>query len=387
MAARNVLRNRFRTILTILGVAVSILAFVSLRTLIYSWTVFAEVAPKDRLVTRNKISFVMDLPKRYLSKIAEVPGITSSTYANWFGGRHPQHPKEFFASLASDTDTIFSVYNEMKVEPDALQAWKEDRQGAIVGDVLAKQFDWKVGDRVNLESGIYFTPPDDPWTFTIRGIYQATARSVDRSTFIFHWKYLNERVPQAMKDQVGWFISRVKDPQHTADIAKEVDRRFEDAEIQTLSQDERTFNASFLASMDAILKAIDIVSIVILVIMMLILGNTIAMGVRERTNEYGALRALGYSAGHLSLFVLVESMTAGLLGGLLGVGLSYPIVERGIGRWLEENMGAFFPFFRINTSIAGVAMLLALILAGVAALVPAWRVARLNVVDALRRVE
>ncbi|MGC4067500.1 MAG: FtsX-like permease family protein [Polyangiaceae bacterium] len=179
----------------------------------------------------------------------------------------------------------------------------------------------------------------------------------------------------------------MNDPKRSADIGQVIDRGFDDSDTQTLSQDERSFNASFLASISAVLKAIDIVSLVILSIMMLVLGNTIAMGVRERTNEYGVLRALGFSRYQLAGLVVGESVAAGLVGGLAGVLLAYPLVERGMGRWLEENMGAFFPFFRIDPMTSVAAVLIALVLSMLAALLPAWQVTKLDVIEALRRVE
>jgi putative ABC transport system permease protein len=120
--------------------------------------------------------------------------------------------------------------------------------------------------------------------------------------------------------------------------------------------------------------------------MMMILGNTIAMGVRERTTEYGLLRAIGFLPRHIAGFVLGEAMTIGLGGGVLGVAIAYPIVQLGMGRYLEENVGAFFPYFRIDpaTAIAGVALSIAL--AAVAAALPAYSASKLEVTNALRRV-
>jgi putative ABC transport system permease protein len=130
----------------------------------------------------------------------------------------------------------------------------------------------------------------------------------------------------------------------------------------------------------------NIVSIVILLIMLLILGNTIAMGVRERTNEYGVLRAIGFLPKHIVLFVIGEAMTIGAFGGCLGILLSYPLVEKGIGRWLEENMGGMFPYFRIAESTTIAAAVLSIALGALAAAIPAYRASRLDVIDALRRV-
>jgi putative ABC transport system permease protein len=385
VAAKNVLRNRFRTVLTIAGVAAAIFTFMALRTLVYAWTSGADYARRDRVVTRNKVTFVMPVPKRYVAMVRAAPHIRLTTYADWFGGKDPKHDHEFFGQFAVDPDTYFDVYDDMAVPPDQLAAWKADKQGAIVGDVLAKKMGWKVGDKVILESGIY--PREGDWEFHISAIYQAKARSVDRSTFIFNRNYIADDPNLARRlDYVGWIVSRVDDPKASADVGVALDKLFDDQEIQTLSQDEHAFNASFLASISAVLTAVDIVSVVILLIMMLILGNTIAMGVRERTNEYGVLKALGFSGGHIAWFIIGESIVIGAIGGAVGLLLSYPMLEKGLGRFLEENMGQFFPYFTIDPRMAVVAFILALALGALAAAIPAYRAAHLHVVDALRRV-
>jgi len=384
LAARNVLRNTFRAALTVVGVAIATIAFVFLRTLLSSWTDAADFAVKDRLMTRHKITFVMTLPHKYIDDVRNAPHIKVATFANWFGGKNPKHDKEFFANLAVDETTFFKVYDDIIVPPADLETWLHEPQGAIVGDVLAAKMGWKVGDKVSLESGIYPVRPE--WDFKIDGIYTTKGRSVDRSTFYFHWKYMNDSLQPERKDQIGWIISRVDDASQTANIAVNVDKIFDEKDTQTLSQDERAFTASFLAGLSAVLSAVNIISIVILVIMMLVLGNTIAMGVRERTNEYGVLKALGFSGRQIALFVLGEAVTIALAGGVLGVLVSYPFVELGVGRWLEENMGQFFPFFRIPTTVTITALVLAVALGVLAASIPAYTASRLRVVDALRRV-
>jgi putative ABC transport system permease protein len=382
LALRNVWRNRFRASLTALGVAVTVVTFVLLRTIIWAYTYGAEVAAKDRVVTRHKVTFVMTLPKRYVDEVRQSPGVARATWANWFGGKDPKHENEFFSTLAVDPQTFFDVYDEMRVPADRLEAWRQDRRGAIVGDVVAKKLGWKVGDRVSLSSQIF---PGD-WEFHVAGIYEATRKSIDRSQFIFHWDYLNDALPPRQRDQVGWVVSRVSDPGRTAEVGVALDRAFDEKDTQTLSQSEGAFNASFLGMFSAVLRAIDAVSLAILLIMMLILGNTVAMGVRERTHEYGTLRAIGFLPKHVAGFVLGEALATGALGGLLGLLLAYPIVEKGMGRFVEENMGGFFPYFQIPPATAALALALALALGALAAAVPAYRASRLNVVDALRRV-
>ena len=382
VAARNVLRNKARTVLTVLGVAIAILVFTLLQTVLDAWMVAAEHAAKDRIGTRHKVTFVMPLPKRYLEDIRATPGVKSATGASWFGGKDPRHENEFFGSMAVDPATFLDVYDEIELPQDQLERWREDRQGAVVGDVLAKKLGWKVGDRVTLSGTIY---PGD-WEFRIVGIYTAKRKSVDRSSFWFRWDYLNDAIPPRMQDQVGWIAARIDDPGRSAQIAQEIDRKFEERDVQTLTMSERALSMSFMGAFSAILKAMNVISIVILVIMTLILGNTIAMGVRERTHEYGTLRAIGFLPKHLAMFVLGEALTIGALGGAVGLAISYPFINNGIGRFLEENMGGIFPYFRIEPKTAALAFVLSLVFAVAASAIPAYRVTRLQVTDALRRI-
>jgi len=382
LAVRNVARNKFRVGLTVLGVAIAIVAFLLLRTVIWAWASGAEWAAKDRIVTRHKVTFVMALPKRYVEDVRNSPHVTAVTWANWFGAKDPKHDREFFSTLAVDPTSYFRVYDEMKVQGDQMEVWLHDKQGAIVGDVLARKLGWKVGDKVVLQSGIY---PGD-WQFTIDGVYTTAARSVDRSTFVFHWDYMNDSLPADRKDMVGWIVSRVDAGSQIADLGVGLDKKFEERETPTLSQDERSFSASFMGMFSTVLKAMNIVSGVILVIMTLILGNTIAMGVRERTNEYGVLRAIGFLPGHVAVWIVGEALVIGVLGGLLGIAFAWPFINFGVGRFIEENMGAMFPYFRLETTNAVLALLLAALLGGAAAAIPAWRASQLKVTDAIRRV-
>jgi len=382
IAIRNVGRNKVRTLLTLSGVTVAVVFFLMLRTVIWSWTAGAEQAAKDRVGTRHKVSMIMPLPMRYVEEIKAIPGVTQVAAANWFGAKDPKKEQDFFASIAVDAEPFLQVYDEIKLPKDQLETWKQDRQGCIIGDALANSKGWKIGDKIVLAGTIF---PGD-WEFHVSGIYTATRATVDRSTLWFHWKYLNESMPPRMQDQVGWIMARIDNPARAGAIAKAIDAKFEERDIQTLSMSEQAFQASFLGMISAILSAIEVVSYVMMAIMGLILANTIAMGVRERTHEYGVLRAIGFLPKHIVIFILGEGIVLGLLGGLLGLALGYPFVQAGLGPVLEQNLGAFFPFFRVSPGVAGASLLLAVALGFLAAIVPARSAAKLEVIGALRRI-
>lgn len=382
IAARNIGRNKLRTSLTVTVVAIATLFFILLRTVVWSWTSASEFSKKDRIATRHKVSFIMQLPKRYTEEIAQMPGVTAVSYANWFGAKDLKNENDFFATIATDPKSLLNVYSEIKTSEAEKQAWIEDRQGALVGDALAKKKGWKVGDKVTLSGTIY---PGD-WTFNVRGIYTTTTTNVDRSTLWFHWNYMNESLDARRKDMVGWIVTNIQDASNSGRISKEIDAKFENRDLQTITMSEAALNQSFLGMFAAVLKAIDIVSVVITLIMALIVGNTIAMGVRERTNEYGVLRAIGFLPNHIVRFILAEGLVIGVLGGLIGVLLGYPLINNGMGRVIEENMGQFFPQFRVQPQMAAFALGLATLLGLVAAILPARKASRLQVVEALRRV-
>ncbi|MGE0868490.1 MAG: ABC transporter permease [Kofleriaceae bacterium] len=383
-ARRNLFRRRGRTIMTLAAVAVVVLIFSMIRTTVLAWNAAAEEAAKDRVATRHKISITMQLPKRYIDEVRSIPGVAASTWANWFGAKDPKERTPFFAAFAADGDSWFDVMDEMKVDPAKLAEWKATPNGAIMGDVLARTLGVKVGDKLVLTSDIY---PGD-WEFKVVGLYMPSRKTMDRNSLVFHWNYLNND-PRASdtKDQIGWVMSRIADPTKSADISRAIDLKFDERDDQTVTMSERAFQLSWLGAFSAILSVLDFSSLVILLIMTLILANTIAMSVRERTHEYGVLRAIGFGPGQITTFILLESVFIALLGAVIGVALTVLLINNGLGPAIEENMGGLFPYFRTPSNV----MITAIIAAGglglLAGIVPALGASRRKVTDSLRRID
>lgn len=382
LAFKNLWRSPLRTVLTLAGVAVAVLAFVFLRTALQAWYAGVDASAQDRLAMRNKVSITLPMPVNYFNKVKDgVPGVSAVTYANWFGGVDPAHEREFFANFAIDTDTYFQVYDELTFGPGELEAWRQDRTGAIVGSALAKKRGWKVGDRITIRGTIY---PGD-YDFTIRAIYDTTRKSFDKSTVFFHWSYFNERVPVVIKDKIGFIGIRVNDPTRGPEVSRAVDALFQGSDAETLTESERAFNMSFLSMLSAVITALDVVSVVIMIIMGMILANTISMGVRERTHEYGVMRAIGFRPRQVAVLVAGEGALLGLVGGLLGLVIALPVVN-GFGKFVEAEFGNFFPYFAVPPPTVGAALGLSLLVGLGAALLPALAASRLRVVEALRRL-
>src|SRR6267142_2960880 len=134
---KSAFRNRLRTFLTSVGVAIAIVAFLFLRTFIAAWYGGVENSASDRIIVRNKISITFELPLSYVDKVKQIVGDKGMvSYENWFGAVNPKDEKSFFANMATDPD-VFTMYPEIVIPPEQMQAFREDRMGAIIGSHLA----------------------------------------------------------------------------------------------------------------------------------------------------------------------------------------------------------------------------------------------------------
>jgi putative ABC transport system permease protein len=379
---RNLFRRPGRTILTIVAVTVTVLIFCVIQTAVAGFNSGADAATGDRLATRHKVSITMQLPKHYIDELRQVPGVKVATWANWFAAKDPKERIPFFAGFAVDPETWFDVQDEMSVPPDQLARWKQTPNGAIIGDLLAKALDVKVGGTMVITSDIY---PGN-WEFQVVGIYTPLRKTADRNTLVFRWDYLNND-PRAVysREHLGWMLSRITDSTHSADISRAIDAKFDTNDDQTETMTERAFQLSFLGGLAAVMTAFEVASRAILLIMTLILANTIAMSVRERTNEYGVLRAIGFPPGHIFGFILGESVLIAAIGGMIAIGLDVLAVNHGLGPLLEEKGG--FRVFRTPVETLAIALGAAAVLGVIAGSIPARRASRLKVTDALRRAE
>ena len=375
LALRNTFRNRARAWLTLAGVAALILGFVFLRTLISAFHAGAEDAHSDRLVVRNRISLTMPLPVAYFDKIRAIEGVSEATYSNWFGGTYIDS-RNFFPRFAVDPDSYFRVFKDIRIEPALLQAFKDDRTGCLIGEGLVERFKFKVGDVVRLKGDIY---PGN-WAFTVRGIFKSPNAFANSSLF-FQYKYLDQSFGEGFGGYAGTFYVAVDRADDSPKVAKAIDSLFASSAQETLTESEQAFFLGFLSGSQAVLNALEAVSLVLLVIMLLILGNTLAMAVRERTSEIAVLRTIGFEPGQLRLLMLAEGVWLGLMGGVLGLVLAQPILKVFLAKVDGFIQGAKPAQWTLP------ALAIALAVGFFAALGPAITASRVQIVDALRRVE
>jgi len=371
---RNLMRKKIRAALTLASIFVAFVLYGTLVAIKTGFSAGVELAGLDRLVTIHKVSMIMPLPRSYLNKILAVEGVADVTHGTWFGGVY-QDPKKFFAQFAVD-EGYLRIYPEIRLPEEQKQAWLRNRMGAFVGRSTAERFGWKVGDRIPIRGVIWRTRDGSPWEFVLEGIYDGE-KGFDNTNFFFHHKYLEEVT--GYEGIVGWYVLRIEDPARSAEIAERVDKHFANSQAETKTSTEKAFAQAFAnqaGNIGAI--AVGVVSVVFFTLL-LVTGNTMAQSVRERINELGVLKTLGFSDRQVMGLVLGESYLLTLLGGTTGLGLVV---------WLTSAFdlgGALLPTLYLPWSgiIAGGVLLVAM--GFVAGAMPAFQALRLNIVDAMRR--
>jgi putative ABC transport system permease protein len=379
LALRNTLRHKLRTLLTVVGLVVAILAFGLLRTVVEAWYAGAEGASSTRLVTRNAISLVFPLPITYGDKIRRVPGVRQVSAANWFGGVYISE-KNFFPQFAVDHTNWFGLFPEYVLPAEALRDFQRDRRGCIVGRKLAQTYGFKVGDVVPLRGTIF---PGN-WEFVVRGIYDGVDATTDTSQLFLRWDYLNESLRRSMPrraDVTGVFFVAVAHPDRMADVSSAIDGQFRNSLAETYTETEKAFQLGFVAMTEAIVVAVRIVSYVVILIILAVMANTMAMTARERMAEYATLKALGFGPGRVAALVFGESLAIAFAGAVAGIALTFPLAG-----WFSTQTGTLFPVFLVSRETVVLQGVAAAIVGLVAAVVPAIRAARVRIVDGLRSV-
>jgi len=379
LVIRNALRHKLRTGLTLLGIVVAILAFGLLRTVVNAWYAGAENTSASRLITRNAISLVFSLPITYEEKIRRITGVSGVSHANWFGGVYVSE-KNFFPQFAIEAPTYLELYPEYILSEEQKKAFLLDRKGAIIGKKLAERFGWKVGDVVPLRGTIF----PGTWTFTVRGIFRGVEKKTDTSQFFFHWDYWNETLKQTVPrraNYVGLYIVGLSHPEHAAQVSREIDDTFKNSLAETLTETEKAFQLGFVEMTEAILIAIQIVSIVIIAIIMAVMANTMAMTARERATEYATIKALGFGPPFLAKLIFGESLAIAAIGGAVGIACTFPVAYA-----FGEEMGALFKIFYVSWGTVATQFAAALLVGAVAAILPAWRASRVKIADGLRNI-
>jgi putative ABC transport system permease protein len=381
LVRKNLFRRKLRAVLMIVSILIAFMIFGVLAGFYRAFTAGEDRAAADRLITVNKINFTQPMPIAYFNRVRAVDGVRQVTHANWFGGYY-QDPKNFLMTLAIEPATYFDMYrSELDIPPEQLQAFISDRSSAVIGESMARKWGWKVGDRVPVASNIFTQRSNGShtWDFTIAGIVKGKAEQVSTDFLLFQYAYFDE-TRSFGKDTIGWLILQTNSPENNDRVAKTIDAMFANSIAETSTDTEKAFGKAFAAQFGNIALIVFLVVGAAFVTILMIVGNTMALSIRERTREIGVLKTLGFSGPRILRMVLGESVLLALLGGLPGLAIAALITIA-----LRASLANIAPAFAVSPVIAleGIALMIALgLFTGV---IPALNAMRLKIATALGR--
>ncbi|MCS3747839.1 putative ABC transport system permease protein [Xanthomonas arboricola] len=371
-------RSKTRTLLTLLSVVAAFLLFGMLDSVRVAFNSGGSVSGVDRLVVASRLSITQSLPIRLEAQVRSVPGVRDVTSAMWFGGIY-RDPKNFFANF-SVAPNFFDVYSEYALPKDQLKAFQTTRTGAVVGETLAKEFGWKLGDTIPLQATIFPRGGSNDWPLQLVGIFRVKDRTVaanQERQLMMNWKYFDES-NDYIKNQVSWLTVTLSNPDQASRVAQAIDALSANSDHETKSQTESAFQQAFVKQFADIGLIVTSIMAAVFFTLLLLTGNTMAQAVRERIPELATLKTLGFQDRTVLSLVMIESVLLIGLGGLIGMGLAALVIPA-----VSARSGGLMPTQTVPLQTWLVAFGLMAGIGIVVGVLPALRAQRLKIVDAL----
>jgi putative ABC transport system permease protein len=390
---RNARRNPVRTVLTIASTAICLFLMMILTAF---FAINNEIAVEsrihNRIIVMNANGFAGMVPISFVGEISRMDGVISATPFSWFGGKYHDEVMPF-SQFAVDAETIFSVMSELEVPTDQLKAFKENKDGCVIGTKLASDRKLKVGDPMPLKGDLF--PVD--MNLTVRGIYGGPSRT-DQRMCLFHFDYLDESLKKVslagsggslapesakMAGNAGTIFIKCKSAEIMPSLGKKIDDLYHNSDFPTRTQTEEAFDKMFADMLGDLKSAIYGIGLAVVVALLFVAGNAMAMAMRERTSEVAVLKAIGFPKGLVLFLVLTEAVLVSGLGGVIGALGSkafFDYVD------IAPYTGGFLPFFYVSWNIALIGLGVSLFVGFASGLFPALFAANSSVINGLRKV-
>jgi putative ABC transport system permease protein len=375
---KNLGRKISRTVLLMFSVAIAFLVFGVLTSFNDGFNAQEEGTP--RLVSVSKIGVNEPLPVSAVNRIRQIDGVADVAFVTRLRGYY-REPQTFVGVNAVPVAEYASVFrDDFVIAPDTIQAIETKRNGAVVGAALAKRMGWVVGDRVTITSRSFRRlDGGHSWDFEILGLFQGTRLTVDTGFMIVRYDYFNE-ARQNTRDTVDGFVLTTEAGAARDTVRRAIDTAFANSPAETRTGTESELNRAFSAQFANVSLIVDLVLTIAFGTILMIVANTMAFAVRERTTEIGILKALGFSSRKIAFTITAETLCICVVGGVLGLVLAAVAIAV-----FQEPLSALAPSIALSlaTIVKGVGSMLAI--AAMTTIIPLTQALRLNVSKALKR--
>ncbi|MBR0723898.1 FtsX-like permease family protein [Bradyrhizobium manausense] len=377
---KNLFRRKLRAVLMMVSILIAFAIFAVLASFERAFNAGQDRATPDRLVVLNKINFTQPLPISYYNRVAAIDGVAQITHFSWFGGYY-QEPRNFIAAFAVDPENWMKLRDsDFVFPPEVRAAFIRERTGVLVGARMMEKWGWKIGDHIPISSSIWSQKNGShAWDFIIVGSFTARIPQADTNVMLMGYDYFNE-TRSFGKDLINWLALRTTSVAANERVTDAIDGMFANSPYETTTDSEKAFNKAFAAQLGNVALIVELVVGAAFVTILMIVGNTMVMTVRERTREIGVLKTLGFPGGRILRLVLGESILLALLGGLPGLCVALLLITR-----VRDSLMSFVPTLSLYPDIAAAAVGLMVVFGIITGLVPALNAMRLNIVTALGR--
>jgi putative ABC transport system permease protein len=376
---KNLVRSPVRTTLLLISIFIAFLMFGVMVS--FNHAISNVRGLPTRMVTLSKINFTESLPMAHYDRIAHTEGVAVASHSNWFGGYYQDPAKGFLPVFAVDPETYLKVHaDDIVVSAAERDAFVKERTAMLAPEAVAKRYGWRVGQRIPLNSNIFSqSDGSHAWTFTLVGLIPPGREGQAAGSVLIHYDYFNETITFG-HDRVGWVIFLTTSADLNDKVAHAIDARFANSADETSTQDEATFNKGFASQIGDIGLVVTLVVGSAFAAILLIVGTTMALAVRERTREIGLMKTLGFSSGRILRLVLGESLLLAFLGAGLGVAAA-----AGLLALMAKAGGGQGPPIHFSPVVLGWSALAALALGLITGAAPALGAYRMRIVDAFGR--
>jgi len=363
VTARNLWRKRTRTVLTLLGIGISIAAIVALGGLTRGMKdVITSVMTGSQAELMAIEAGVSDtayssIDERVGGRIIVLPDVKAVSGTIITVVSNEENP---MLILFGYRPSEFAIQHFNIVEGKRLTG----RRQVIIGRQAAETMGLEVGDTLHLMESV----------FRVVGIYETGVGYEDTGVVI---GLREAQILAGKPHQVTWYLIKLrKDSAEQAERVRDhLNADFEEIDVSLSSNFVE--NMPDMKTMDKMVEQISFMAVFIGAVGML---NTMLMSVLERTREIGVLRALGWRKRRVLRMILQESLVLGALGGLCGILLG---LTMGWGVMQSPMMGNILKI-SYSPELFLLALTVALVTGVLGGLYPAWRATRMRPVEALR---
>ena len=368
-------RKRTRTILTLLSIVVAFVLFGILSGIDAGFAHSLQASRLDRLFTDSRFGAPMQIA--YAGQIARVPGVAVVAPRRGLLG-YWQDPKNEFQVICID-ERFFSLRPEITINPAQLAALRRTRTGAVIDVYLHNKYGWKVGDRIPLQTQVTRVDGSQVWTFDVVAIVDDADYPGQAGWFLGNYEYVDE-ASAADKGNIDRFLVRINDPGRAVQIGRQIDALFANSAAPTRTHSEKSQAQSGLQYIGDVSLFTHAVVGAVFFMLLFVTGNTMVQSSRERVPEIAVLKTMGFSDNAVMALVIGEAVLLCLIAATLGLILSKAVIPI-----TQPAIEDFVLLLQTSWSDILRGFGLALVVAIISSLYPAWRARRLTIVEALSR--